>query len=30
MRVIKWLAVAMTVIVIAYYVRDIGRQLNIF
>lgn len=30
MRVVKWLAVVVTVLVIAYYVRDIGRQLNIF
>ena len=30
MRVVKWLAVAVTVVVIAYYVHDIGRQLNIF
>ncbi len=30
MRIFKWLSVAMTVIVIAYYVHDIGRQLNIF
>lgn len=30
MRVVKWLAVVVTILVIAYYVRDIGRQLNIF
>jgi len=30
MRVIKWLALGVTVLVIAYYVRDIGHQLNIF
>lgn len=30
LRVMKWLAVAMTVVVIVYYVRDIFRQLNVF
>lgn len=28
-RVAKWLAVAMTVVVIVYYIRDIMMQLNI-
>ena len=29
LRVLKWMAVAMTVVVIVYYVRDIMMQLNI-
>jgi hypothetical protein len=30
LRLLKWLAVAMTVVVIIYYIRDIFMQLNIF
>ena len=29
LRVLKWMAVAMTVIVVVYYVRDILMQLNV-
>jgi hypothetical protein len=29
LRVLKWMAVAMTVVVVAYYARDIMVQLNI-
>ncbi len=29
LRVLKWLAVAMTVVVVVYYIRDIMMQLNI-
>lgn len=29
LRIAKWLAAAMTVVVIAYYIRDIAVQLNI-
>jgi hypothetical protein len=29
LRVAKWLALAMTVVVVAYYIRDILVQLNI-
>jgi hypothetical protein len=29
LRVAKWLALAMTLVVIAYYVRDILLQLNV-
>jgi hypothetical protein len=29
-RVAKWLAVAMSVVVIVYYIRDILVQLNVF
>ena len=30
LRVMKWLSVAMTIVVIVYYIRDIFRQLNFF
>ena len=30
LRIVKWLALAVTAIVIVYYVYDIGRQLNVF
>ena len=29
LRVLKWMAVAMTVVVVIYYIRDIMVQLNI-
>lgn len=29
LRVAKWLALAMTVVVIVYYIRDILQQLNV-
>jgi hypothetical protein len=29
LRVLKWMAVAMTVVVVVYYIRDIMVQLNI-
>jgi len=29
LRILKWLAVAMTVVVLVYYLRDIMMQLNI-
>jgi hypothetical protein len=29
LRIVKWLAVAMTVVVVLYYVRDIMVQLNV-